>query len=106
MSVENPVMRRTLLALIVLIVGVSIVIGVTNSRPVTVNSTTSLEATAMPSDPTQVATVNPTEDNTAQQVAYHKSDDPLVGNDYGPAPEFNNTIWLNTDKPLKIADQK
>lgn len=24
--------------------------------------------------------------------------------DYGPAPEFTNTVWLNTDKPLTLAD--
>jgi hypothetical protein len=23
---------------------------------------------------------------------------------YGPAPELNNEIWLNTDKPLRLAD--
>lgn len=23
---------------------------------------------------------------------------------YGPAPELNNTVWLNTDKPLRLAD--
>jgi hypothetical protein len=22
---------------------------------------------------------------------------------YGPAPELNNTVWLNTDKPLRLA---
>jgi hypothetical protein len=24
--------------------------------------------------------------------------------DLGPAPELNNTIWLNTEKPLRLAD--
>jgi hypothetical protein len=24
--------------------------------------------------------------------------------DLGPAPELNNTIWLNTQKPLRLAD--
>lgn len=24
--------------------------------------------------------------------------------DYGPAPEFVNDVWLNTDKPLRLAD--
>ena len=24
--------------------------------------------------------------------------------DYGPAPEFVNEVWLNTDKPLRLAD--
>ena len=24
--------------------------------------------------------------------------------DYGPAPEFVNKVWLNTDKPLRLAD--
>jgi thiol-disulfide isomerase/thioredoxin len=23
---------------------------------------------------------------------------------YGPAPELNNSVWLNTDKPLRLAD--
>lgn len=24
--------------------------------------------------------------------------------DLGPAPEFVNEVWLNTDKPLRLAD--
>lgn len=24
--------------------------------------------------------------------------------DYGPAPEFTNSTWLNTDRPLRLAD--
>jgi len=24
--------------------------------------------------------------------------------DYGPAPELTNTVWLNTDRPLRLAD--
>jgi hypothetical protein len=24
--------------------------------------------------------------------------------DLGPAPELNNQVWLNTDKPLRLAD--
>lgn len=24
--------------------------------------------------------------------------------DYGPAPELSNEVWLNTDKPLRLAD--
>ena len=24
--------------------------------------------------------------------------------DYGPAPELSNEVWLNTDKPLRMAD--
>lgn len=23
---------------------------------------------------------------------------------YGPAPELNNEVWLNTDRPLRLAD--
>jgi len=23
---------------------------------------------------------------------------------YGPAPELGNKVWLNTDKPLRLAD--
>jgi hypothetical protein len=23
---------------------------------------------------------------------------------YGPAPELTNTVWLNTDQPLRLAD--
>lgn len=23
---------------------------------------------------------------------------------YGPAPELNNTVWLNTEEPLRLAD--
>ena len=26
--------------------------------------------------------------------------------DYGPAPELQNDIWLNTDEPLRLADLK
>jgi len=25
-------------------------------------------------------------------------------NDHGPAPELTNTVWLNTDQPLRFAD--
>jgi len=25
-------------------------------------------------------------------------------NNYGPAPELTNTVWLNTDQPLRLAD--
>jgi hypothetical protein len=25
-------------------------------------------------------------------------------NDYGPAPELTNTVWLNTAQPLRLAD--
>ena len=25
-------------------------------------------------------------------------------NDYGPAPELHNEIWLNTEQPLRLAD--
>ena len=35
-------------------------------------------------------------------------DAPTTGNpalqDYGPAPELNNTVWLNTNHPLHLAD--
>jgi hypothetical protein len=24
--------------------------------------------------------------------------------DYGPAPELTNEVWLNTDRPLRLAD--
>lgn len=24
-------------------------------------------------------------------------------NDYGPAPELTNTVWLNADRPLRLA---
>ena len=37
---------------------------------------------------------------------FKMSDNPLVANDLGPAPELNNTIWINSDKPLKLADLK
>jgi hypothetical protein len=25
-------------------------------------------------------------------------------NNYGPAPELTNTVWLNTEQPLRLAD--
>ena len=28
----------------------------------------------------------------------------LVATNYGPAPELNNTTWINSDKPLKLAE--
>jgi cytochrome oxidase Cu insertion factor (SCO1/SenC/PrrC family) len=28
----------------------------------------------------------------------------IVLKNYGPAPELNNTVWLNTDEPLRLAD--
>jgi hypothetical protein len=28
----------------------------------------------------------------------------VVLEDYGPAPELSNEVWLNTDKPLRLAD--
>jgi thiol-disulfide isomerase/thioredoxin len=40
------------------------------------------------------------------EMQYTKSTNPLVANDLGPAPELNNEIWINTDKPLKLADLK
>jgi thiol-disulfide isomerase/thioredoxin len=29
---------------------------------------------------------------------------PLVSTNYGPAPELNNTTWINSDKPLKLSE--
>ena len=102
---------------LVIATGVSVVIGfglvLANSRPATGDSPSVLEGTAMKSDQAQAAEANPTAISTesettgsSAQTDYHKSNDPLVSNDYGPAPEFNNDTWLNSDKPLKIADQK
>src|SRR5438105_9735773 len=87
---------RQVFPLVVVAVSV-ILIGLvlTYSRPITVNSGSGSEGAPMKSDQNQAATQNP-----------RRSNDPLVDNDYGPAPEFNNDTWLNTDKPLKIADQK
>src|SRR5258708_30197807 len=108
-------MRSTIPLLVT--IGVCVAIGVgfvaTSSRQQTSDGRSALEGTPMTTDQTQASTASPsviptdgaTTDRSSQTV-YHMSDDPLVGNDYGPAPEFNNDIWLNSDKPLKIADQK
>src|SRR5450631_1699758 len=45
--------------------------------------------------------------NTSAKAApatFKRSDDPLVANDIGVAPEFTNDTWLNTSKPLRLAD--
>src|SRR5258708_35317222 len=93
---------------LVIATGVCVVIGfglvLANSRPATGDSPSVLEGTAMKSDQAQAAEANPTAISTesettgsSAQTDYHKSNDPLVSNDYGPAPEFNNDTWLNTD---------
>src|SRR5260221_6242729 len=41
-----------------------------------------------------------------REAQFIMSDNPLVPNDLGLAPELNNTIWINSDKPLKLADLK
>jgi thiol-disulfide isomerase/thioredoxin len=52
----------------------------------------------------------PTDNSTANASAkvapatFKRSDDPLVANDIGVAPEFTNDTWLNTSKPLRLAD--
>ncbi len=50
-----------------------------------------------PAEPTEAAT---------PEAQFIMSDNPLVANDLGLAPELNNTIWINSDKPLKLADLK
>ena len=37
-------------------------------------------------------------------VGVKASTPPAPLKDYGPAPELTNTIWLNTDTPLRLAD--
>jgi len=39
---------------------------------------------------------------TTEEVAASRSSADL--NDYGPAPELHNEIWLNTEQPLRLAD--
>jgi len=39
---------------------------------------------------------------TTDEVAASQSSAAL--NDYGPAPELHNEIWLNTEKPLRLTD--
>jgi thiol-disulfide isomerase/thioredoxin len=40
----------------------------------------------------------------AAEGAYTMSTNPLVAHDYGTAPELNNTIWINSDTALRLAD--
>lgn len=42
--------------------------------------------------------------NYTAQTAPNRSDDALVATDLGIAPEFTNTVWLNTDKPLHLSE--
>ena len=49
---------------------------------------------------TSVAGSDPTPTLTAQDVI--PSD--LGISDFGPAPELTNTVWLNTDQPLRLED--
>ncbi len=49
---------------------------------------------------------SPSTPQSNPEVTVQKSDNSLVAQDYGLAPEFNNKTWLNTDKPMKIADQR
>ena len=88
-------MRQVIPLAVVAVIVILIGLVLTYSHPLTVNSSIGSEGASMKSDQNQAATQNP-----------RRSNDPLVDNDYGPAPEFNNDTWLNTDKPLKIADQK
>ena len=39
---------------------------------------------------------------TTEEVAASQSSADL--NDYDPAPELHNEIWLNTEQPLRLAD--
>jgi len=47
--------------------------------------------------------LNPNKINNQQQTDPTKV--PFVRlDDYGPAPELTNNVWLNTDKPLRLSD--
>src|SRR5260221_12772782 len=75
------------------------ILSVLSAAVVTILVITQLSS--LPADPP----AEPTE-ATTPEAEFIMSDNPLVANDLGPAPELNNTIWINSDKPLKLADLK
>ncbi len=62
---------------------------------------TACTAAIEPAQPTGSAAPNPAADNqsTDRSAGYRA---PLP--DLGPAPELNNSVWLNTNHPLHLAD--
>ena len=42
--------------------------------------------------------------NPSEQKSERTQETQLILDDYGPAPELTNEIWLNTDQPLRLAD--
>ena len=48
----------------------------------------------------------PEDVSSGEQAA--EAPQPLVAptENYGPAPEITNEVWLNTDTPLRLADQR
>ncbi|MEP7285467.1 MAG: redoxin domain-containing protein [Chloroflexota bacterium] len=46
----------------------------------------------------------PAPENVSVEKPYKMSDNPLLSNTYGAAPELTNDTWINSDKPLRLAD--
>ncbi len=101
-------MRRTgaLILSLAVLAGVSLAIVLHISSRVPLNAANSINSNAPIDNTPNTPAPEPTQEATVQISDWHKSDNTLVSKDYGPAPEFNNKVWLNTDKPMKIADQK
>ena len=66
------------------------------------SSCTASEPVPTEVDPTAAATGVPVVD----ELAIHSPIPPpaVSLDDFGPAPELNNEVWLNTDGPLRLAD--
>lgn len=41
-----------------------------------------------------------------QSTAFPANNPEIELENFGPAPELNNAVWLNTDQPLRLADLK
>ena len=54
------------------------------------------------SQPVQPKETNSQISQTTDEVVASQSS--IALNDYGPAPELDNEIWLNTEQPLRLAD--
>lgn len=48
----------------------------------------------------------PTGTQPEQAPAGSDQQPPAPTENYGPAPEITNEVWLNTDAPIRIADQR
>jgi len=75
-----------------------------DSRPPTTTAT-DLPPTLSPTvtEPATATAASPT-DTPAPTATATRAAPPAPTTDYGPAPEIDTEVWLNTDAPIRLAD--